>query len=161
MLSRLRALLYRVWRVLPWPVRVFLVRRATPSFWVGALCMVERADGALLLVRQSYRRGWGLPGGLLKRNEEPADAAAREAQEEVGLDLVLDDAPTVVVDPRSRRVDIVYRARPIGEQEPSPRSQEIVETRWFSTDDLPRLQGEAARAIMAMSRTSRPTHPET
>ena len=30
----------------------------------------------MLLVRQSYRRdGWGFPGGLMRRGEEPADAA--------------------------------------------------------------------------------------
>jgi len=159
MSSRLKGVLYRVWRVLPWPVRVFAVRRITPSFWVGALCMVERADGAVLFVRQSYRNSWGLPGGLLKRNEEPADGAAREAAEEVGLELVVDDAPTVVVDARSRRVDIIYRARPTGDQEPSPQSPEILEVRWFGPDELPRLQGESARAIMAINRARRAAHP--
>lgn len=44
-------------------------------------------DGRLLCVRESYRRGLGLPGGGLNDGETPAEAARRELREEVGLDL--------------------------------------------------------------------------
>ena len=104
---------YRLFRRLPAPIRVFIVRRSTPSYWVGAMCVVERSDGALLLVRQSYRRGWTFPGVLLKRNEAPAEAAVRETREEVDLDVEVDDHPRVVVDAPRRRVDVVFRARPV------------------------------------------------
>ena len=157
MASGLRSLLFRVWRVLPWQVRVFLVRRLTPSFWVGAMCFVEREDGAVLLVRQSYRTSWALPGGLLKRNEDPIDAATREIQEEVGLTLELEDTPRVVVDARRRRVDVIYRTQFTGDEEPSPRSAEILEARWFAPDDLPPVQGETASALVALRRADRPT----
>ena len=156
MASGLRPLLFRVWRVLPWQARVFVIRRLTPSFWVGAMCFVERADGAVLLVRQSYRKAWTLPGGLLKRNEAPIDAAVRELEEEVGITVVLDDNPKVVVDARSRRVDIVYRTRFTGDEEPSPRSAEILETRWFAPDALPNVQRETAAALVALGRADRP-----
>ena len=49
-----------------------MVRRITPSFTVGAACIIERDDGAVLLVRQVYRRGWGMPGGLARRKEPDA-----------------------------------------------------------------------------------------
>jgi 8-oxo-dGTP pyrophosphatase MutT (NUDIX family) len=39
----------------------------------------------LLLVRTSYRRGWQLPGGGIRRGEEPEVAAKRELLEEIGL----------------------------------------------------------------------------
>ncbi len=147
--------LYRLYRRLPRAVRVFIVRRATPSFWVGAMCLVERADGALLLVRQSYRRGWTLPGGLLKRNEAPAEAAVRETREEIGLDIEVDNHPRVVVDADQRRVDVVFPARLAAGadgQEPTPLSPEILDVRWFPADRLPLLQKETKQALAELGR---------
>src|SRR5713226_4267129 len=40
---------------------------------------------ALLLVRSSYRAGWHLPGGGVRRGEMPEAAARRELAEEIGL----------------------------------------------------------------------------
>jgi len=144
---------------MPKRLRLASVRLLTPSFRVGAICVVERADGALLLVRHSYRGGWGFPGGLLKRGEDAVDAAAREALEEIGLMLDLDDNPKVVVDPRYRRVDVIYSARLPGDTDPSeprPRSAEIVEVAWFQPQDLPRLGIEAASALVELGRANRP-----
>lgn len=39
----------------------------------------------ILLVRSSYRRQWGLPGGSIRRREAPEAAARRELMEETGL----------------------------------------------------------------------------
>jgi 8-oxo-dGTP pyrophosphatase MutT (NUDIX family) len=41
---------------------------------------------ALLLVRSSYRHGWHLPGGGVRRSETPEAAARRELAEEIGLE---------------------------------------------------------------------------
>jgi 8-oxo-dGTP pyrophosphatase MutT (NUDIX family) len=114
------------------------------------MCMVRRDDGAQLFVRHSYRSGWGVPGGLLKRGEEAADAVQRETLEEVGLRVVIDGPPIVVVAPRSRRVDVIFRCRPADGSvvEVSPSSPEILEARWFGSDDPPPdLQKETARAL--------------
>ncbi len=151
--------LLRAYGSMPLWLRLALVRLMTPSFRVGAICVVERADGALLLVRHSYRRGWGFPGGLLKRGEAAIDAGAREALEEIGLMLDLKDNPKVVVDPRYRRVDVIYSTSlPEGTDpgEASPRSAEILEVRWFPPDGLPRLGPEAAGALVELGRANRP-----
>lgn len=152
----LHVLLLRVFARLPVRARGSIVRLVTPSFTVGANCVIEREDGAILLVRQVYRSRWGLPGGLLERNEKPAAAAVREVHEEVGLHVEVVGEPAVVVDAEARRVDVVYRARP---RHPLPAdlvpvSPEIVEVRWHQTNDLPELQEEAAEALVTLARSA-------
>jgi 8-oxo-dGTP diphosphatase len=50
----------------------------------GAMVAVY-VGSALLLVRSSYRVGWQLPGGGVRRGEMPEAAARRELAEELGL----------------------------------------------------------------------------
>jgi ADP-ribose pyrophosphatase YjhB (NUDIX family) len=134
-----------------------VVRTISPGFTVGAICVIERADGALLLARLSYRHSWGLPGGLLKRRETPEAAAIREVREESGLEVEVVGDPAVVVDEAARRVDVVFRARPAPGTNPDaavPSSPEILELGWFRPDDLPDLQLEASGALVAVARRS-------
>ena len=159
---RAQTLLLAAYKRLPRAARTFVVRRATPSFYVGAMCVVERADGSLLLVRQSYRRdGWGFPGGHLHRREEPADAARRELREELGVDVDVQGPPVVVVDAAARRVDVVFHVR-LGEgsgppaDQPRPRSPEITDVGWFPPDGLPRLLPEATTALIELGRAFPP-----
>jgi ADP-ribose pyrophosphatase YjhB (NUDIX family) len=171
--SRLQSLMLAVYRRLPLTARMVAIRRLTPSFRVGALCVIERDDGALLLLRQSYRRreAWGFPGGLLKRGEQPADAVRREVREELGVEVEVEDAPMVVVDAAHRRVDVVFKGRltagpgrdgrdpeqATAEQPaPTPSSPEIVEVRWFSPNQLPILLPEATTALVEVARAARP-----
>ncbi|MGE5595042.1 MAG: NUDIX domain-containing protein [Hyphomicrobiales bacterium] len=77
-----------------------LLRRIAPLLWrgqvlrwqltgghvMGAKVIVVR-EGRVLLIRQTYRSGWFLPGGGLKRGESPEAAARREAREEAGAEL--------------------------------------------------------------------------
>lgn len=152
----LHVLALRVFGRLPVRLRRSIVRAITPSFTVGANCVIERDDGAILLVRQAYRRRWGLPGGLLERGEAPAAAVVREVDEEVGLDIEVVGEPAVVVDARARRVDVVYRARPNGTppDELTACSPEITEARWHQPGALPELQDEAADALVTLARST-------
>jgi 8-oxo-dGTP pyrophosphatase MutT (NUDIX family) len=62
----------------------------------------------------------------------------------------------VVVDADPQRVDIVFRARPIDEDDPvAAVSPEIEEVRWFPADQTPELQHETAGALVALARSSR------
>jgi ADP-ribose pyrophosphatase YjhB (NUDIX family) len=152
-----RALL-RVFRRLPTRLRIAAVHLLSPSYTVGAMCVIERADGALLFVRHSYRPRWGVPGGLSRSGEDVADAARREVAEEAGVAVVLLGDPAVVVDPAERRVDIVYAARLADGVDPAtavPVSPEIVECRWFPAGERPELQRETAQALAALDRRDR------
>lgn len=156
--DRLHGAALEVFRRMPPRARRRTVRTIAPSFTVGAIVFVERADGALLLARLAYRERWGAPGGLLKRDEEAEAGARREVLEETGLAIELLGEPTVVVDPEPRRVDVVFRARPARGVDPStaePGSPEIVELGWFDREALPELQPEAAAALIRLARASR------
>lgn len=158
MLRTAHRLLLSLYRRLPTLGRRWVVRALWPKYTVGAMCVIERDDGAVLLLRQHYRNGWGVPGGLLKRREDPASAAKREVLEEVGLAVELEGEPAVVVDERAQRVDIVFRARPAAGSSPDdarPRSGEIDEVQWCRPDALPDLQFETSGALVALARSAR------
>jgi 8-oxo-dGTP diphosphatase len=155
--NSIHRLLLQGWRYIPRSVRRRLVRWLSPSFTVGAICVIERPDGALLLVKHIYRNNWGIPGGLLARGEDPATAAKREILEEVGLAIELVGEPAVVVESKLQRIDVIFRARPIelsDLESVRPRSPEIEGVRWFRPDALPELQPETATALVALARSS-------
>ncbi|HSL59808.1 MAG TPA: NUDIX domain-containing protein [Acidimicrobiales bacterium] len=155
MIAALHRLALQVFGALPRGVRRRIVRTVSPSFTVGAVCVVSRADGRVLLVRQRYRHHWGLPGGLLERGEPTAVAARREVAEETGLDVELLGEPAVVVEPGPQRVDVIYRASPRAGQDLdalAPHSPEIEELRWFAPDALPQVQDETSTALVALGR---------
>ncbi|MDP9021510.1 MAG: NUDIX hydrolase [Actinomycetota bacterium] len=158
MIGAVHHALLRAFSWLPVRGRRFVVRRLAPSFTVGSVCVIERSDGAILLLRLSYRDGWGLPGGLLKRGETAIEAARREAKEETSLDIETLGEPAVVVEAAKRRIDIVFRCRPRPgtPTEAHTGSPEVVDLNWFPPGDLPRLQEEAATALATLSRTEEP-----
>jgi 8-oxo-dGTP diphosphatase len=133
----------RVFRRLPRPLRRVIIRSFTPSYTVGAVLALQRADGTLLLVEQRHTPGWALPGGLLRRGERPADGLIREVAEEVGV--VLDPAvlplPVAVLAPRVRRVDVVYSMSEAGVLMPKrgEDKDEVIGVGWFALDALPDL----------------------
>jgi ADP-ribose pyrophosphatase YjhB (NUDIX family) len=141
-------LFLRAFGRLPRRVRRALIHLGAPSYSVGAMCLIE-LDGEVLLVRQSYRGGWGAPGGLLRRGEEPTVGAHREAKEEVGVDVEMLGDPMVTIDAKARRIDVIFRCRikPPVPDVVAPNSVEIVEARWFPTDSLPTMQRETAAAV--------------
>ncbi len=57
--------------------------RVTPK--IGANAAIFDEEGRIVLMERVNNRRWCLPGGWLHVNEEPADAAIREAFEETGL----------------------------------------------------------------------------
>jgi len=56
---------------------------------VGTAIIITKGDKVLLMKRKGPHGGetWSTPGGHLEFGESPEDCAAREAKEEVGLDV--------------------------------------------------------------------------
>ena len=145
-----RAALFRAWGRLPKAFRRRVVRLLSPSFTVGANCVIINERGCVVLVRHSYRADWGLPGGLIGRHEEPDVAAVRETREEIGLDVTLAGPPQVVMNPQLQQIDFVFRASPVSGSTAAPRSAEIIEAAWFALDGLPALQRDARVSLSAL-----------
>jgi 8-oxo-dGTP pyrophosphatase MutT (NUDIX family) len=116
----------------------------------------------LLLVRHSYRPGWCLPGGGLKRGETPVAGLAREVLEEVGLTLTApprllqvyrQDWYGMVDYPILFAVDgdrgVAGTARLMG-------GLEILELGWFALDALPADIHPAVLCRLAEWRGERP-----
>ena len=133
-----------LYRRSPPRLRRALVHVSSPNYAVGALAIVERPDGCVLLVRQSYRDNWFLPGGLIARGETPDQAARREAREEVDLSLPQTTPAGFCVDPRLRIVTTFLRVSVDTATAETVRvhSAEIVEVGWWPPDSLPRLNDE-------------------
>ena len=117
------------------------------------------ARGRLLLVRhRGQDGGWGVVGGIVELAESPAGAAAREAREEIGVELhrlalldVLGGPDYEVTYPHGDRtgyVTAVYRAEILAGV-PAPDHDEISEVAWFAREALPALPlTRFARALL-------------
>jgi 8-oxo-dGTP diphosphatase len=135
--SGIRRRSYRALRRVPAPLLERAVRFRSPSYTLGAACMIEHG-GDVLLVQTAYRRNWSLPGGLLDRRETPLDGLRREVREEVGLEVVVTGDPIVIVDLGSQLVDFFYRAEladGVRPEDAHARSSEIEAVGWFSREE--------------------------
>jgi ADP-ribose pyrophosphatase YjhB (NUDIX family) len=83
------ALKRRAYRAAHRALRVWWFLRRPET--AGVKCFVRDGD-RVLFVRHTYgnRRIWELPGGGLRRGEEPGSAVRREMQEELGLEVELE-----------------------------------------------------------------------
>ena len=128
-----------VFRRLPGPIRRFAVHLGTPSYTFGAVALLRRSDGCVLLVDQRHSPGWALPGGLLRRGETPESAVVREVAEEVGvqLDVAQLPQPVAATNARARRVDLIYVIDGMDSQAATTDEAEVRRVGWFGLDSLP------------------------
>ncbi|MDQ3933523.1 MAG: NUDIX domain-containing protein [Actinomycetota bacterium] len=105
----------------------------------GVKCVLTR-DGQVLLVRHTYGPDtrWELPGGGVKRREDPQEAARREAREELGVDLTewrfLGDLFERI---DGKRDTLWCYAAELGDRRIETNAAEIAEAAWFDRGALP------------------------
>lgn len=132
-------------------IRVFV-----PKQRIGVAVVVLDDHGRVLMLRHVFHPDapWGLPGGWLGRNEDPAAGALRELHEETGLTAVVDRPVLVSLEPHPDHVGIAFLVRPMAGN--LQLSAEILEADWFEVDDLPEpLFPIYARAIAAAVHVNR------
>ena len=96
------------------------VKSITDSAFVP--CTVDiiiEFEGKIVLIERKFPPlGWAIPGGFLEKNESLEEAAAREAKEETGLDIVdlrqFHAYSQPGRDPRFHTVSVVFSAKGTG-----------------------------------------------
>lgn len=114
---------------------------------VAAGVLVGR-DGEVLLVRRNHEPGlgrWSFPSGYVDRGEVVEEAAAREAREEAGVEVVITGLLGVFSERGNPVVFIAYEG--VTESEPSP-GPEAMAVGYFSPAALPPLAFEHDHAII-------------
>ena len=107
-----------------------------PKIVVGSVVATE---GRVLLCRRAIepRRGfWTLPAGYLEHGETLEEGAAREAQEEAGVDIRSDGVLALYSISRIGQVQVMFRAHFAGAIEFAP-GIESLDVRLFEWDEIP------------------------
>jgi 8-oxo-dGTP diphosphatase len=106
-----------------------------------AAAVVVVRDGKLLLgKRGAHTREpgkWSFPAGFVERGERVEDAAAREAREEIGLDVTVGDLLGLYSSNGETVVLAVYLAT--ASEGEAIAADDLTEVAWFSPNNLPPL----------------------
>jgi 8-oxo-dGTP pyrophosphatase MutT (NUDIX family) len=105
----------------------------------------DEAGRVLLAWQAGHSDGWGTVGGAVDPGESPAEAAIREAREEIGVEIRLGRLLDVLGGPdyevtypngdRAAYVTAVYEASVV-EGVPAPADGELSEVGWFTREGL-------------------------
>ena len=152
----LKKLLGALWRGAPKGARRLTMRLLEPRFSVTAGAVVFDEGGRVLLLRHVFRAGsgWGIPGGFIKKGEQPDEAIRRELFEEIGLRLSDVELAFVRTLRRPSQVEVIFRCR-AQEGEFAPRSVEIRSAEWFATEALPEGLGRDQRRLIERALATR------
>jgi 8-oxo-dGTP diphosphatase len=111
-----------------------------PQLKVGAGVLIEK-DNCLLLLQRAHEPwlgDWNLPAGYVDADENPLNAAKREAMEETGLNVEIKGLAEVCYfddDPRGSGVFFVYDAKSISGQ--FKIDNESYSVRYVSWENIP------------------------
>jgi len=115
------------------------------------------ARGRVLLVHQDYgHHRWTFPGGIVEAGEAPAEAAAREVREEVGVEVEL--GPLVgayYIRRPNPGIRFVFHGRVADDAVPVRSDDELDDMGWFDPDALPEPTTPAVPVALADARAGR------
>jgi ADP-ribose pyrophosphatase YjhB (NUDIX family) len=144
----LKDLLEAIWLRAPRRLRRLTVRFSHARFVASAGAIITDEEGRVLLLKHRFRpgSGWGIPGGLIEADEQPAEALQRELREEVALELRNLQLFSIRTLRGQKQLEIIFRCHAQGDA--GRLNFEIKKAGWFSPDDLPEeLPIDQARLI--------------
>ena len=147
-------------RVLPAPLHRLALRIIFPlrHHWrkwrkvpiSGCNVILTDFQGDLLLLKHSYGpQDWLLPGGGVDRGEDPADAARRELQEELGLEPKKLISIGEIQGRISDSPHTMHLFAAVVDKQPQPDNREVTEARFFPTHSLPQPLGPTVQRALA------------
>jgi 8-oxo-dGTP pyrophosphatase MutT (NUDIX family) len=124
----------------------------------SAVLPVDEAGRVLLAWHAGAADGWSTVGGAVDPGESPAEAAIREAREEIGVEVRLGPLLDVLGGPdyevtypngdRTAYVCAVYEAAIVGGT-PAPADGELSKVAWFTREELRSIPlSRFARALL-------------
>jgi 8-oxo-dGTP diphosphatase len=121
------------------------LRAAYSEKHVRVRVLICNEDGEMLLTRSWFgHQKWSLPGGGIKRNETPAEAAVREVHEETGIRLAIEDLHELGTFPypdEKRKYNIACYKVDMPKRPPKVahhRRLETLDVSWFPVANPPR-----------------------
>jgi len=111
---------------------------------VGVAILITKNNQVLLIKRKNVHGAgsWSTPGGHLDFGESPEFCAAREAKEEVGLDVVNIHFRAITNDVfetyGKHYISIWMDGEPLSGEPRISADYEVAELGWFAWDSLPR-----------------------
>lgn len=147
--SSLRRVGLRVFKLLPARLSHAIVHTLQPTYTAGAVAIIEH-EGRVLALRQLHRTGWSLPGGLIEKGEQAADAVVREVYEETGLRIDPGQVVATFFVPEFRHVDVIFRV--VCDERPQVKvASEALKSGWFALDELPEPDASTRRIQRAVA----------
>ncbi len=113
-----------------------LYRVFQPKYTMGVVGVIMNSSDQVLLVEHVFhpKYAWGLPGGWIDANEDPAHALMRELREELQLEV---DVQTLLLANTTERMHLDIAFLCTTDADPVQLSYELLAYRWLDRAMLP------------------------